>query len=84
MRWLCVSEDDVAEELGAGLNRCYRKGGSHSQSVGSQGAALGEGAEIEGVVCEDDVFLGPSMVFTNVINPRSHVSRKEENRATLA
>lgn len=37
----------------------------------------------EGVRCEDDVFLGPSMVFTNVLNPRSHVSRKHEYRATL-
>lgn len=36
----------------------------------------------EGVECEDDVFLGPSMVFTNVVNPRSHVSRKEEYRDT--
>ena len=36
-----------------------------------------------GVVCEDDVFLGPSMVFTNVINPRSHVSRKDEYRQTI-
>lgn len=36
-----------------------------------------------GVICEDDVFLGPSMVFTNVINPRSHVSRKDEYRRTL-
>ena len=36
-----------------------------------------------GVVCEDDVFLGPSMVFTNVINPRSAVSRKCEYRQTL-
>jgi UDP-2-acetamido-3-amino-2,3-dideoxy-glucuronate N-acetyltransferase len=36
-----------------------------------------------GVTIEDDVFLGPSMVFTNVINPRSHVSRKDEFRATL-
>ena len=35
-----------------------------------------------GVICEDDVFLGPSMVFTNVINPRSHVSRKDEYRQT--
>ncbi|HKB13467.1 MAG TPA: acyltransferase [Vicinamibacterales bacterium] len=35
-----------------------------------------------GVVLEDDVFCGPSMVFTNVVNPRSHVSRKEEYRAT--
>jgi len=36
-----------------------------------------------GVVCEDDVFLGPSCVFTNVINPRSFISRKEEFRRTL-
>jgi UDP-2-acetamido-3-amino-2,3-dideoxy-glucuronate N-acetyltransferase len=36
----------------------------------------------EGVELEDDVFCGPSMVFTNVINPRSHVSRKHEYRAT--
>jgi len=36
-----------------------------------------------GVVCEDDVFLGPSCVFTNVINPRSFISRKEEFRPTL-
>ncbi len=37
----------------------------------------------EGVICEDDVFLGPSMVFTNVINPRSAVSRKHEYLKTL-
>jgi UDP-2-acetamido-3-amino-2,3-dideoxy-glucuronate N-acetyltransferase len=37
----------------------------------------------EGVTLEDDVFCGPSMVFTNVINPRSHVSRKNEYRRTL-
>jgi UDP-2-acetamido-3-amino-2,3-dideoxy-glucuronate N-acetyltransferase len=36
-----------------------------------------------GVVLEDDVFCGPSMVFTNVINPRSHVARKDEYRQTL-
>ncbi len=36
-----------------------------------------------GVICEDDVFLGPSMVFTNVINPRSSVNRKEEFLQTL-
>lgn len=36
-----------------------------------------------GVIVEDDVFLGPSMVFTNVINPRSHVNRKDEYRTTL-
>src|SRR5688500_19268369 len=37
----------------------------------------------EGVELEDDVFCGPSMVFTNVFNPRSHVSRKDEYRRTL-
>ncbi|MFD1314500.1 acyltransferase [Namhaeicola litoreus] len=36
-----------------------------------------------GVICEDDVFLGPSMVFTNVINPRSAVNRKEEYMRTV-
>lgn len=46
---------------------------------------IGNGVKIQnnvsvytGVICEDDVFLGPSMVFTNVINPRSFVVRKEE------
>src|SRR5256886_14415692 len=37
----------------------------------------------EGVVLEDDVFCGPSCVFTNVLNPRAHVSRKHEYRKTL-
>jgi UDP-2-acetamido-3-amino-2,3-dideoxy-glucuronate N-acetyltransferase len=36
-----------------------------------------------GVICEDDVFLGPSMVFTNVINPRSAVNRKSEYAKTI-
>ncbi len=50
---------------------------------------LGENVKVQNnvsiydaVVCEDDVFLGPSMVFTNVINPRSGVSRKEEYKPT--
>jgi len=53
-------------------------------------AALGNNVKVQnnvsvytGVVCEDDVFLGPSCVFTNVINPRSFISRKEEFRPTL-
>lgn len=36
-----------------------------------------------GVICEDDVFLGPSMVFTNVMNPRSAVNRKNEYLKTV-
>lgn len=37
----------------------------------------------DGVILDDDVFLGPSMVFTNVVNPRSHISRKNEFVTTL-
>lgn len=37
----------------------------------------------EGVICEDDVFIGPSAVFTNVINPRSTISRKHEYKQTI-
>lgn len=51
---------------------------------------LGNGVKVqnnvsvyEGVTCEDNVFLGPSMVFTNVINPRAFIERKNEFRATL-
>lgn len=36
-----------------------------------------------GVICEDDVFLGPSMVFTNVSNPRSAINRKNEYKNTI-
>ena len=36
-----------------------------------------------GVICEDDVFLGPSMVFTNIVNPRSAVIRRDEFKETL-
>ena len=54
------------------------------------GARLGNNVKVqnnvsiyEGVVLEDDVFCGPSCVFTNVVNPRSHVSRKSEYQQTL-
>ena len=36
-----------------------------------------------GVICEDDVFLGPSIVFTNVINPRAFIERKKKYRKTI-
>lgn len=51
---------------------------------------IGNGVKIQnnvsvykGVIIEDDVFLGPSMVFTNVINPRSFIERKQEFKPTL-
>ena len=54
------------------------------------GVTLGRNVKVQnnvsiytGVVCEDDVFLGPSMVFTNVINPRSAIVRKDQYRETL-
>jgi len=56
----------------------------------SPGVVIGRNVKIQnnvsvytGVICEDDVFLGPSMVFTNVINPRSAVPRKEQYLQTL-
>jgi UDP-2-acetamido-3-amino-2,3-dideoxy-glucuronate N-acetyltransferase len=58
--------------------------------VVSPGVVLGKNVKVQnnvsiftGVVCEDDVFLGPSMVFTNVINPRSAVSRKDQYKQTI-
>lgn len=58
--------------------------------VVSPGVVLGNNVKVQnnvsiytGVVCEDDVFLGPSMVFTNVINPRSAIVRKNEYQQTL-
>ncbi len=54
------------------------------------GVTIGDNVKIqnnvsiyEGVTLEDDVFCGPSMVFTNVLNPRSHIVRKDEYRPTL-
>lgn len=56
----------------------------------SPGVELGDGCKVQnnvsiytGVVCEDGVFLGPSCVFTNVINPRAFIDRKSEYRRTI-
>jgi UDP-2-acetamido-3-amino-2,3-dideoxy-glucuronate N-acetyltransferase len=67
------------------------KGCSLGQNVFvARDVVIGDNAKIqnnvslyEGVTLEDDVFCGPSMVFTNVVNPRSHVSRKHEYRRTV-
>lgn len=57
--------------------------------VVSPGVVLGRNVKVQnnvsiytGVMCDDDVFLGPSMVFTNVINPRSAIIRKNEYKKT--
>jgi UDP-2-acetamido-3-amino-2,3-dideoxy-glucuronate N-acetyltransferase len=56
----------------------------------SPGVKLGSNVKVQnnvsvytGVICEDDVFLGPSMVFTNVVNPRSAVNRKNQYGSTI-
>lgn len=56
----------------------------------SPSVVLGNGVKVQnnvsvysGVICEDHVFLGPSCVFTNVINPRSAISRKHEFQKTI-
>lgn len=58
--------------------------------VVSPGVKLGNNVKVQnnvsiytGVICEDDVFLGPSMVFTNITNPRSAIIRKDQYETTL-
>ncbi len=58
--------------------------------VVSPGVKLGNNVKVQnnvsiytGVICEDDVFLGPSMVFTNIVNPRSAVVRRDQYVKTL-
>ena len=58
--------------------------------VVSPNVVLGDNVKVQnnvsiytGVICEDDVFLGPSMVFTNIVNPRSAVVRKDQYVTTL-
>ena len=58
--------------------------------VVSPGVKIGKNVKVQnnvsiytGVICDDDVFLGPSMVFTNVINPRSEIIRKDNYETTI-
>jgi UDP-2-acetamido-3-amino-2,3-dideoxy-glucuronate N-acetyltransferase len=66
------------------------KGCSLGQNVYVGKAVLGDGVRVQnnvsiydGVIIEDHVFCGPSMVFTNVVNPRAEVSRKDEYKPTV-
>ncbi len=56
----------------------------------SPGVKLGHNVKVQnnvsiytGVICEDDIFLGPSMVFTNIVNPRSAIERRDEYVETM-
>ncbi|MDL2297137.1 N-acetyltransferase [Bacteroidales bacterium OttesenSCG-928-B11] len=72
----------------------YCKIGKHcnlgQNVVVSPEVVLGDNVKVQnnvslytGVICEDDVFIGPSAVFTNVINPRSEINRKDQFRKTI-
>ncbi len=74
-----MSDSSIGEKCNIGQN-----------VVISPDVVLGKNVKVQnnvsiytGVICEDDVFLGPSMVFTNVINPRSAVNRKSEYMRTV-
>ena len=74
-----MSNSEIGENCNIGQN-----------VVISPGVRLGKNVKVQnnvsiytGVICEDDVFLGPSMVFTNVINPRSAIIRKDQYAATI-
>ena len=70
-------------EVGANCNIGQNVVISPNVRIGSNVKIQNNVSVYTGVICEDDVFLGPSMVFTNVINPRSFVSRKSEFRSTI-
>lgn len=74
-----MSNSEIGENCNIGQN-----------VVISPGVKLGNNVKVQnnvsiytGVICEDDVFLGPSMVFTNVINPRSAIIRKDSYLSTI-
>lgn len=69
--------------IGQGCNIGQNVFVAASVTIGSNVKIQNNVSLYTGVEIEDDVFLGPSMVFTNVINPRSHVNRKEEYMRTL-
>jgi len=74
-----MSECEIGERCNIGQN-----------VVVSPGVTLGNNVKVQnnvsiytGVICEDDVFLGPSMVFTNITNPRSAIIRRDQYEETL-
>jgi UDP-2-acetamido-3-amino-2,3-dideoxy-glucuronate N-acetyltransferase len=74
-----MSGSTIGEDCNIGQNVVV----SPSVTIGNNVKIQNNVSLYTGVILEDDVFCGPSMVFTNVINPRSHVSRKHEYQRTL-
>lgn len=76
----CIIQDGavIGENCGIGANVFIEKG----VRLGNRVKVKNNIAIYTGVTCEDDVFLGPNCVFTNVINPRSFISRKSEFKPT--
>ncbi len=70
-------------EIGEGCNIGQNVFISPGTKIGNNVKIQNNVSVYEGVTLEDDVFCGPSMVFTNVINPRSHISRKHEYKKTV-
>lgn len=70
-------------EIGEGCNIGQNCVISPGTKIGNNVKIQNNVSVYEGVVLEDDVFCGPSMVFTNVTNPRSHISRKKEYKTTI-
>lgn len=74
-----MDEVIIGENCNLGANVFIEKG----VVIGNQVKIKNNIAIYSGVTCEDDVFLGPNCVFTNVVNPRSFISRKNEFKSTL-
>jgi len=74
-----MKDSEIGENCNIGQNIVISSGVRLGKNVKAQNNV----SIYTGVICEDDVFLGPSMVFTNVINPRSSVIRKHEYAPTI-
>ena len=70
-------------KIGANCSLGQNVNVSNNVSIGDHVKIQNNVSVYTGVICEDDVFLGPSCVFTNVINPRSFISRRDEYRQTV-
>lgn len=74
-----MSQCEIGEKCNIGQNVVV----SPQVKLGSNVKVQNNVSIYTGVICEDDVFLGPSMVFTNVMNPRSAVLRRDEYKETI-